>query len=101
MPHLFRSIHSLVLVLLFIVFATGQERPKQYMTIQMLDSPAAFGSGEPNLYASADGRIYLSWIERSGEKGQSLRFAVRSGTSWSEPQTIAEGANWFVNWADF
>ncbi|MEK6324903.1 MAG: hypothetical protein AABN33_24945 [Acidobacteriota bacterium] len=101
MSHLFRSIHALLLVLLFIVIATGQERAKQYVTVQVLDSPAAPGSGEPNLYASADGRVYLSWIERSGEKRQSLRFAVRSGSNWSEPRTIAEGMNWFVNWADF
>ncbi|MCI0486582.1 MAG: glycoside hydrolase [Blastocatellia bacterium] len=64
-------------------------------------SPAAPGSGEPNLYAAADGRVFLSWIEPAGEKGHALRFAVRNGDNWSEPRTIAEGANWFVNWADF
>jgi hypothetical protein len=101
MLHLFQSIRALPLVLLFMIIATGQERGKQYLTVQMLDSPAASGSGEPNLYAAADGRVYLSWIERSGEDRQALRFAVRSGSNWSEPRSIAKGSNWFVNWADF
>ncbi|MFY9554152.1 MAG: sialidase family protein [Blastocatellia bacterium] len=101
MLHFFRTISALPLVLLFMIIAAGHEASKQYLTVQMLDSPAASGSGEPNLYVSADGRVYLSWIERSGEDRHALRFAVRSGTDWSDPHTIAEGTNWFVNWADF
>jgi hypothetical protein len=27
--------------------------------------------------------------------------AIRDGNGWSESRTIAEGENWFVNWADF
>jgi hypothetical protein len=31
-----------------------------------------------------------------------LRYATRAkGGAWSEPQTIANGRGWFVNWADF
>jgi hypothetical protein len=29
-----------------------------------------------------------------------LRFAERTATGWSEPRTVASGADWFVNWAD-
>ena len=101
MSHLFRSTHALLFVLGFIVIATGQQSAKQYVTVQSLDSPAAPGSGEPNLYAAADGRVYLSWIEPADNKGHKLRFAIRDGGNWSEPRTIAEGANLFVNWADF
>jgi hypothetical protein len=44
----------------------------------------------------------LSWIEPAGEKRHVLRFAERrKGGAWSEARTIAEGAGWFVNWADF
>jgi hypothetical protein len=36
-----------------------------------------------------------------GEGRFSLRFALKKGDGWSAPRVIAEGANWFVNWADF
>ena len=69
--------------------------------VRELASPAGGGSGQPNLTADPSGRVYLSWVERL-EKGRfALRFAAREGAGWSEPRTVAEGANWFVNWADF
>jgi hypothetical protein len=58
-------------------------------------------SREPELFSTADGRVLLSWVERSGEKGHALRFAMRDAAGWSEARTAAEGDNWFVNWADF
>jgi len=69
--------------------------------VRSLDTPAALGSGEPNLYTAFDGRVFLTWIEPAQSKGHRLRFSVREGERWSEPRTIAEGLNWFVNWADF
>lgn len=64
-------------------------------------SPAGADSREPELFSTADGRVILSWVEKSGEKGYALRFAVRDQQGWSEPRTVSEGDNWFVNWADF
>jgi hypothetical protein len=72
-----------------------------FAQVRELPSPAGAGSAQPNLTVSPDGRVYLSWIERLGEGRFSLRFAVREGDGWSAPRVIAEGANWFVNWADF
>ena len=69
--------------------------------VRELPSPAGTGSGQPNLAVAPDGRVYLSWIERLNEGRFSLRFAVKAGEGWSAPKVIAEGANWFVNWADF
>ncbi|MCA1633993.1 MAG: glycoside hydrolase [Acidobacteria bacterium] len=70
-------------------------------TVRALPSPAAPGSGQSNLSVGPDGRVYLSWIERLEGKRFALRFARREGAGWSAPRTIAEGSNWFVNWADF
>jgi hypothetical protein len=69
--------------------------------VRELPSPAGQGSGQPNLAVSPDGRVYLSWIERLGEGRFSLRFATLEKDGWSTPRVIAEGSNWFVNWADF
>jgi hypothetical protein len=30
-----------------------------------------------------------------------LRMATRDQASWTQPRTVGEGENWFVNWADF
>ncbi|HEX8147982.1 MAG TPA: sialidase family protein [Pyrinomonadaceae bacterium] len=65
------------------------------------DSPAGADSREPELFAAADGRVILSWVEKRGEKGHALRFAVRDAAGWSEARTAAAGDDWFVNWADF
>jgi hypothetical protein len=64
-----------------------------------IDSPAAAGSGNPNLSVGPDGRVYLSWIEPVQSKvlkGYALKFAVRSrGGRWSTPRTITQGENRF------
>jgi len=66
-----------------------------------LDGPAGEISGQPGLQAGPDGSVYLSWVEPTAG-GHRLRFAVRppEGGPWGEPRTLAEGADWFVNWAD-
>ena len=74
---------------------------KQKLTLQSLKSPAASGSGEPNLYTATDGRVFLTWTETTESKGHRLRFSILEKENWSEPRTIAEGSNWLVNWADF
>lgn len=68
--------------------------------IDTIASPAAPGSAEPNLTVSPEGRVYMSWLE-PGQSGHALRFAALDGTQWSAPQTIREGKDFFVNWADF
>lgn len=67
-------------------------------TIRSLPSPAGDRSAQPQLTVSPRG-ILLSWIERTGARA-TLRFAERTATGWSTPQTAAAGDDWFVNWAD-
>jgi hypothetical protein len=90
------------LALLTCVSACGPVHGDSTMRVRQLDSPALPGSGEPNLTVAPDGRVLLSWIERAAEKRHLLRYATRvKGGAWSEARTIAEGTDWFVNWADF
>ena len=51
--------------------------------------------------ATADGRIVMSWIEKTGPTRYALRVAIREANGWSETRTVSEGDNWFINWADF
>ena len=73
----------------------------QALVIRPADSPATGDSREPELTATADGRVILSWVEKLGEKRYALRMAMRDQARWSEPRTVGERENWFVNWADF
>ena len=73
----------------------------QPLIIRATESPTDGDSREPELNATVDGRIVLSWVEKLGEKRYALRMATRDQTGWNETRTVAEGENWFVNWADF
>lgn len=80
--------------------------------------PTTAASAQPDLIATADGRLLLSWIQPQAD-GHALHFATYNvdrnaarndtvgndptatqASGWSAPMTIASGSNWFVNWAD-
>ena len=52
------------------------------------------------LSATPDGRILLTWTEPVGE-GAAVRVAIRNADGWTEPRTVVESPDLFVNWADF
>jgi hypothetical protein len=66
-----------------------------------IDPPAAPESGMPFLATSSDGQVYLSWIDMLADKENAFRFSRWTGKGWTAPETIAQGKNWFINWADF
>jgi hypothetical protein len=69
--------------------------------LDTLVSPAVIPAAEPNLFATRDGRVHMSWLERGEGRLATLRFATLEGDRWSAPVTIASGTDFFVNWADF
>ncbi|MGH7482720.1 MAG: sialidase family protein [Longimicrobiales bacterium] len=69
--------------------------------VEPLATPAGPGSQASNLFAAESGAIYLSWIEPTPAGTHALRFSVWQDSAWSSSRTIAEGEDWFVNWADF
>ena len=64
------------------------------------DSDAAYAGAQPHLARASDGTVVLSWLQ-PGNETVSLRFVTRDDEAWSAPRTVATGAGWFVNWADF
>ena len=69
--------------------------------ITYLEAPTSANSSEPSLHLSEKGTLYLSWTETDSLKN-TLKFSTLTETdTWSKATTIAEGDNWFVNWADF
>lgn len=75
--------------------------PESPLVIRATQSPADGDSREPELTVSQDGRVILSWVEKVEEKKYALRTAALDRNGWSQAQTVAQGDNWFVNWADF
>lgn len=64
-------------------------------------SPAGPWSTEPNLLVGANGKVYLSWVEKVPDELPRLYFSVREDANWSKPVRIAEGEGLFGNWANF
>lgn len=64
------------------------------------ESPAPAGSFAPQLSRSADGTVLLSWLETAAANGHRLRVSRLRGGRWEAPATIAEGVEFFANWAD-
>ena len=87
--------------------SVSQTRPEstaaseRALIIRPTESPTDRDSREPELTATQDGRVILSWVEKLGEKRYALRTATSDQKGWSETQTVSQGDNWFVNWADF
>ena len=83
----------------------GTEKTTQAGVVPVVEAwqpPAPAGAAQPDLVATPDGALLLSWVEPMGEAGHRLRFSRRPAPSgdWEAPHTIAEGRKWFVNWAD-
>jgi hypothetical protein len=74
--------------------ASVQPRPASIV------SPAPAGSFAPHLTRDHRGRALLSWLETRASGGHRFRFARLDGSQWTAPVTIAEGDNFFANWAD-
>ena len=81
--------------------------PPPTQNLAELTVPAEEGSEIPNLLASNDG-FFLSWFQEDGD-GHALQFdrlgvaadgASPENSDWHGVRTIAEGDDFFVNWAD-
>src|SRR5215510_2809822 len=80
---------------------SAESNPEATLTVQPTQSPADGDSREPDFTATHDGRVILSWVEKVSGKGYALKLAMLDQNGWSEPRTVSQGENWFVNWADF
>lgn len=87
--------------LFVLVFLSGAVPAADSFTVVRLPSPAGENSSVPNLWTSPEGTVYLTWVEEMEEGTARLMLSNLNEDAWLEPRLIAEGAGWFVNWADF
>jgi hypothetical protein len=89
---------------LALLMGTGAAAPPSF---KVTDPPAGPGAMAPNLGLDThSGRgLLLTWLEprdpEAPERGHRLRFSRFTEGRWSAPATIAEGTDFFANWADF
>ena len=57
-------------------------------------------NAQPSL-VSNNGSLSLTWISTDKEMNASLNFRQFKNEKWTNPQTLAIGSDWFINWADF
>ncbi|WP_019398202.1 hypothetical protein [Pseudoxanthomonas sp. GW2] len=94
------TVAALLLPLLLAACGRDTETPVRPLQAQPWTLPAPPGAAQPDLVRAPDGRLLLSWLEPAGD-GHRLRLAgTRPGADWEPTRTIAEGSDWFVNWAD-
>jgi len=69
--------------------------------VVLVENSTGPGSFAPNISVGPGEQLVLSWLEPQGEDSHALRFSTYSGGNWGAASTVASGANWFANWADF
>lgn len=69
--------------------------------VQIIPLPTEMESGMPRLFTNKEGQTFLSWIEKDSTQSAKLLYTKINDGKWDEPKLIAEGNNWFLNWADF
>lgn len=85
---------------LLLVLVLGAEAGAPYPSAAP-DFQAPPGSAEPFLTTTSRGGLLATWFEpREGDR-KALRIAERSAGRWGAAVTVAERADFFVNWADF
>lgn len=70
--------------------------------IIITEIPFEFGvnNAEPSLVAH-NGNLSLSWLNSIRGKEATLFYTELENENWKAPTKIANGTDWFVNWADF
>ncbi|MFN7119875.1 MAG: exo-alpha-sialidase [Saprospiraceae bacterium] len=76
---------------------TSQE---EKMHFRVENTPITTQGAFPSLHTTADGQLLLSWLHEADTTAQ-LMVASWQNAQWSQPVKVAQGNNWFVNWADF
>lgn len=72
-----------------------------FVSREEISTPAALNAEGPSLAIMPDGRVLMSWIETDGPVHAAVRIAILDGFDWSQPVTVVEGDDLFINYADF
>ena len=92
-------VQSIVFSVIVSIVVSLAPSPESEPEIEALPLATRGEAGEPHLTLSPDGGIVASWIEREDGLAR-LVWSKLEDQSWSPSKVIAQGEDWFVNWAD-
>ena len=84
-----------IICLLYIFSCTSKD-----VSIEEISFKYDNSNAQPSL-VSNNGSLSLTWISTNEEMNSSLNLRHFKNGKWTNPQTLAIGSDWFVNWADF
>lgn len=85
----------LVIALMLVSFSTTGSA----IQLEVIETPAQAHSLAPRLVATEKDTIVLSWLEAT-ETGHRFMLAEFDGEQFGTAQTVAQGDDFFANWAD-
>lgn len=79
----------------------NQEKATENSALQNVESPSESNASLPYLTKGGDNLLYMSWVEKGDSGWIDLKYSVLRDDVWQDPEVIASGNDWFVNWADY
>ena len=94
-----RFLKTLPICGLLVLVGCSETAPVVAFDPQALGVPAQVPATGPRISGYRDTGLILSWMER-GENRTTLQYSRYQDDGWSPAESVAEGQDWFVNWAD-
>lgn len=73
---------------------------KEETKVTSLANPSSPNISSLPYLTSTNDQLYISWVEKDSTQ-TTLKYSKYQSGSWSNPEVIANGNDWFVNWADY
>lgn len=97
-----KALPTYFLIPFLILACTPNENKEQSVDdLTIIEAPAGDNASLPYLVTGEDGLLYFSWVEKQDSGWVELKYARLEGSTWTNPELIASGSDWFVNWADY
>lgn len=95
-----KTVSFLFLAILIWTSCQRNSESQQVFDFQTETTPSGQACVFPSLHATEDGQLLMSWIHEEDTLSHLMLASLKNG-QWSRPLEVAQGSNWFVNWADF
>ena len=86
-------------ILLCILFSSAFGEDSLDIEFKDISIETPPGSMSPHLSTSKSNITILNWLEPTDE-GHRIQFS-RYDSAWTNPSSVIQGDDWFINWADF
>jgi hypothetical protein len=97
-----KSLSTYIIVSILVISCQEpKEKANRPLTKKSSESPSGSNASLPYLIKGGDNLLYMSWIEKRDSSWIDLKYSVLKENIWQEPEVMASGNDWFVNWADY